>query len=555
MSSPRYEDWQLRRMAGETTYARGAAYAKEGRVRLLSIGPAMVRAQVTGSELYCVVLEGNEDDIWGDCDCPAYGVNRLCKHLVAVALAINGAAPEVTAKVRQSHDAIRAHLAGLGQDVLVNRLMALADQDSKLWDKLELETAMVSEDDESIRRRIVAAMDAAMDVGGYVDWRRVSGVADELREVVEQIESLVKAERAELALSLLSRLFDKAPELQESVDDSDGEVSGALWAARELHLGVVQASRPDPKGLATELFKREMDDGYGLWEDTHLPYAEALGPDGLGEFRRLAETAFHANPPDRFRLRCILDAFAEADGDVDARIRLRAADASSAWDYHQIIQICLEAGRNAEALKWAEEGVWKTEDNPERSLTQLAARLLREQGRGDDAQRLLWGLFERAPDVRLHHDLLAGGESADIVVDRCVRVLEAALAKKGDSNWWGPSDLLVEILLQAGRTDHAWVVAQAHSCGDRTLIDLAEATLVTHQDQALDAYAGLIERCVTTTTQGGYEHAIGYLSRLGQLRSMCGRSAEHSPHLEALAVRHKAKRNFIKLLRGMPTAS
>ena len=97
MSGPRYEDRQLRRLAGETTYARGAAYAKEGRVRLLSIGPTAVRAEVTGSELYAVVLQGTDDDIWGDCDCPAYDDYGFCKHLVAVALAVNAASPEIEA--------------------------------------------------------------------------------------------------------------------------------------------------------------------------------------------------------------------------------------------------------------------------------------------------------------------------------------------------------------------------------------------------------------------------------------------------------------------------
>ena len=555
MSGPRYEDWQLRHMAGATTYARGAAYAKEDRVRLLSIGPTVVRAQVSGSELYSVVLEGDEDDIWGDCDCPAYEDRGFCKHLVAVALVVNAASPETMGKVEQARDAIRAHLAGLSQDVLIERLMTLAARESKLWAKLELETAIASADDATVYQRIAAAADAAMDLDEAVDWRGAGAVADELREVVRQIDELAEAGRGELALRLLNRLFDGAPEVQEAVDDSAGEISSAFYDARDLHLRLCLANVPDPKVLAAELFEREMADDYGLWEDTHRLYADLLGPAGLAEFRRLAETALRGNPSNRLRLRGILDAFAEADGDVDTRIRLRAADASSASDYHQIVQICLDAGRKGDALKWAEEGVWKTEDRPERSLAQLTARLLREHGQTDKAQKLLWRLFERAPDMGLHQDLLGGGESKDSVVDRCVRVLEANLAKKGGSAWWGVSDLLVEILLKADRTDHAWVVAQAHVCQNRTLVALAEATLATHRDLALDSYVRLIERCVTTTTQGGYEQAIGYLNRLGQLRSMCGRSAEHAPHIEALAVRHKAKRNFIKLLRGMPTAS
>jgi uncharacterized Zn finger protein len=554
MSSSRYEDWQLRRMAGEVTYARGAAYAKEGRVNLLSIGPAIVRAQVSGAEVYSVVLKGDSDDIWGECECPAFEGRGLCKHLVAVALTVNAASSEVLGTVKQTQDLVRAHLAALGHDVLIDRLMALAVQDSKLWRRLELEAALKSEDDDSIFQRIAAEMDTALDVGGHVDWRGAGAVAEDLREVVGQFQELVDAGRNNAALRLLNRLFDDASDLQESVDDSDGEVRDALDAAQGLHLRACVAARPDPAAIAAELFQRELEDDYGLWEDTYDVYADVLGPVGIAEFRRLAATAFRANPSDRLRLRRILDGFAEAEGDVDARIRLRAADASSAWDYQQIAQICLDAGRQAEALKWAEEGVWKNEDSPNPDLIQLTARLLREQGHADKAQKLLWRMFEHSPDMRLYRALLAGEETKDSLVDRCARVIEASLAKKPGS-WWGAPGLLVEILLDAGRNGQAWAAAQAHNCGQQTLLRLAKATQDSHPDEALDVYVRLIERSVSTTTQGGYEEAIGYLSCLAQLRSTQGRDGEHAAHVEALAIRHKAKRNFIKLLRGMPNAS
>jgi uncharacterized Zn finger protein len=110
-------------------------------------------------------------------------------------------------------------------------------------------------------------------------------------------------------------------------------------------------------------------------------------------------------------------------------------------------------------------------------------------------------------------------------------------------------------LLDAGRNGQAWAAARAHSCGEQTLVGLAQATQDLHPDEALDVYVRLIERNVSTTTQGGYEEAIRYLGRLAQLRSTQGRDGEHAAYVEALALRHKAKRNFIKLLRGMSIAS
>ena len=82
---------------------------------------------------------------------------------------------------------------------------------------------------------------------------------------------------------------------------------------------------------------------------------------------RLAEAAWREGGDryDRYRVRGILNSFAAEEGDVDARIALRASDAETAGDYTWLVTLCLEAGRQEEALAWAEEGLWKLEDRPD----------------------------------------------------------------------------------------------------------------------------------------------------------------------------------------------
>ena len=73
----------------------------------------------------------------------------------------------------------------------------------------------------------------------------------------------------------------------------------------------------------------------------------------------------------------ILDRFAERDGDVEARIALRAKDLSSPWKYLELAEFCLKHKGANEALRWAEEGLWRFEDGPlDARLVLFAADLL-----------------------------------------------------------------------------------------------------------------------------------------------------------------------------------
>src|SRR3546814_2909680 len=93
-----------------------------------------------------------------------------------------------------------------------------------------------------------------------------------------------------------------------------------------------------------------MGGNYGIFDGAAALYAEVLGAEGLGEYRRLAIEAWEDLPPlsgrarerhefstNYHRLKDIIDFFAERDGDVDARIALRTKDLSSPWSYLQQI--------------------------------------------------------------------------------------------------------------------------------------------------------------------------------------------------------------------------
>jgi len=123
----RFDPKELKQMAGEAAFARGADYAALGAVTIVSAGAEWIAALVQGSDAYRVRLRGDGRDLGGDCTCPARERDGCCKHLVAVALVANATGEAMPDR----RGAIRHHLVSLGPDALAAILLDLAERE---WD-------------------------------------------------------------------------------------------------------------------------------------------------------------------------------------------------------------------------------------------------------------------------------------------------------------------------------------------------------------------------------------------------------------------------------------
>jgi uncharacterized Zn finger protein len=128
---PRFDINALRKRAGETAFARGEAYHRDGQVILLAVEEARVLAQVEGSEDYRVELNGRGKAFAGECSCPAYADWGICKHMVATALAANGTSDGQEGSVG-ALSRIREHLKKKDVGALVEMIVELAVDDPAL---------------------------------------------------------------------------------------------------------------------------------------------------------------------------------------------------------------------------------------------------------------------------------------------------------------------------------------------------------------------------------------------------------------------------------------
>ena len=550
---PRFDVATLRKLAGAKVFARGEEYHADGQVELLSVERNRVLAQVAGSEDYRTVLTGRGKKIGGECSCPAYTDWGFCKHMVAAALAVNESGEEEGDEAT-AVDRIRAHLKQQGIDRLVGMIVELAEHDMALFRKLDVAAAAATAgDDKGLEKRLQQAIDSATRTRGFVGYDEAEAWADNVGTALEAVAQLADGPHAALAAKLAMHAIDRIEGAVKSIDDSEGQCHALLERASDIHLDACQAAKPDPVELARDLISRELDESFDTFFRAVAVYADVLGEAGLAEYRRLATEALNNLPPPArkregtkvpFRLESILDFFAERDGDVEARIALRARDLSSSAAYLQLARFCLEQGRPEEALRRAEEGLWMFEDGaPDGQLVLFVAECLTKAGRKNEAAAHLWKAFEKVPDFELYQRLRRLGGKA--VRDRALSYLNARLDACEPAQEYIPAAVLIELLIEEKMFDAAWVAVRRYEHVGRDLVDgLVEASEKTHPNEALEVHAETVESHVARGGNENYEAACRLIAHMAGLRD----ARSHKAYLAALKERHQRKRNFIKLL-------
>lgn len=555
----RFDVDTLRGIAGATTYARGAEYQRDGRVEILSIDGKRVVARVAGTEVYRVELTGLGGDFGGTCTCPAFEDRGFCKHMVAVALAANAAGTEAGTEVAEAGGTLsrmRTYLTQRSPDQLVEMILGLAERDPALFRKLDVAAAAALADDTTLAARLRKSIDRATRMDDYVEYRAVRAWAAEIDDALDALAELLPGGRAPLALELAEHAVDRIAQAVQSIDDSDGHGGGLLQRCAEIHLAAASAVRPEPVGLARSLFARELAFHYDTFDGAAETYADLLGEAGLAEYRRLATEAWAKLPSrsgpgskgvdlssgDYYRLKDILDSFAERQNDVEARIALRAKDLSSPWSYQQLAAFCLEHGRESEALRYAEEGVWVFEDGrPDERLVAFTVGLLEKAGRSAEGVALLWRTFEKAPSLELYGRLKRLGGAA--AAERALAWLRGRIGP-GRSKWDHPADLLVRILAHDKAFDAAWALVREHGASTGVLEALARASEGKYPREACRVYAARVDALVGHGNNTAYAEAVALVARMAKLQG----AADQAACVAGLRQRFQRKRNFIKLL-------
>lgn len=574
----RFNVESLREIAGDKVFARGVAYHKEGAVEILGIEQNKVCARILGSEIYEAELKLSNGKISGHCSCPADRDFGFCKHLVATALTANDLKPGAIRQTKSRMESIRDYLRDLAKDDLVALVMGQAEGDPAILKGLELAMKAAQGKSGDAFDAVKKSITQATTTRGFVDYDRAPAWAHRLEGVLSQISPLTGG-APKLALDLLDHFFDRMEKALEEIDDSDGLAGEVCGKAAKMYRQACRAVKLPTEALAARLFRRETESGWDFFSGVCEDYRDILGEKGLAEYRRLAKDAWDKLPsvnPNRmardehytrrYALKSILDALAKGEDNLDSRIALRTKDLSSTGHYLELATLCLENGRENEALKWAEEGLWQFKDDkrPDERLKQFAFDLYMKRGDKTKARDLIWNAFLQRPDADKYTAMRS--LSKDLAEQAIVRLkalaaeapkrrtlkgkpeFESIVLHQGVVSYMERQDtsavLLTAILLDEKRLAEAWEVVETHDAPDELLEKLAKASEKECADKSVSAYKTLIERFVCAGNTPAYKKAVKLIDHLAKLQN----PDAHGTYVSSLMEKYKAKRSFIRLM-------
>lgn len=442
--------------------------------------------------------------------------------------------------------------------------------DGRLRQRLMLEVARPGAKGIDLRtyRR---AIDAAVNVGGFVDYEDAFDYAHGIEEAVTSIEALLKGGHASEVIELTEYALERVESAIEHMDDSDGHMGGILEQLQTLHLAACKQAKADPVALAKRLFAWELRTPWDTFYGAAATYSDVLGQSGLATYRELAEAEW-ARVPSRglgdasrleshkdFRITHIMETLAEQAGDVGALVAVKQRDLSMPYAYLQIAEIYKDSKQPDRALEWAERGLKTFPKDPDPRLQDFLAEEYHRRKRHDEAMALIWTQYASQPYLETYQKLKQHADRIGqwaVWREKALAVLRQSATKAKQraarDNWvWGERadhSELVRIFQWEKDPEAAWAEAKSGGCTHDLWLDLAAQRERDHPEDALAVYQAQVEPTLAQKNNDAYREAIGLLRKVRGLLIRLGREPEFGDWLAALRLAHKPKRNFMKLL-------
>jgi tetratricopeptide (TPR) repeat protein len=560
----------VRGWAGETSYARGEQYARDGAILDARQQGMTLKARCAGSEVtpYRVEVTLDEKGITGaGCSCPV-GSGR-CKHVAALLLTWCET-PEEFTEVEELATVLKRH----SQDELI----ALIEQMVRIQPDLEtlVETPLPIT---GKRRRPVSPQvyqrqaDTAFHNAGD-DWRASYGVATQLGTVRQIGDRFLQEQDHVGAAAVYRGICASVVANYESIQDEEGEI---VNAANECvaGLGKCLEAVPSDAGLREEFLRAMFDvyrfdvryGGIGLGDEVpNLVLAHATAEDrrGVAGWIRAEMAA-----PSRDWTRTHFGGFLldlEADTlDDEAYLRL----CRETGHRRDLVDRLLQLGRLDEAV----QEVKQADENEITGLADLfaqhrqgdvAERLMRERSQTSKSVSILeWlkarhaarrdtaSVLESAESIfRLRPSLSAYQEVRTLAqtLDRWDALRPELLAVLEKSPY--SRSTLIQVYLDEGRIDQAVEAVKSESVTRHPhyesgmSIPVARAAEATRPKAALEIYRKQAEGLIQRQGRQNYREACQLLKKVRELHKELGEDAAWTSYLATVREQNRRLRAF-----------
>jgi uncharacterized Zn finger protein len=546
------------------SFGRGKRYLEQGRVKALKESEGVITARVRGADWYDVELHVKSGELRGACSCPVGSDGLFCKHCVATGLAwlVRQALDANERTGSGSPQAVRDYLAGLHKDKLVDLVMAQAQTDAALRQRLTLAVARsrpAGPDLDAIEAAIVEATRAGEPWSQLRDRHQVK----KLEAVLDILKELLDAGQAAAVVRLAAQGLERSAEVAGRLYDPGNDLSAVVGKFLSLHLRACAAAKPDPGELARWLFEFEANSLNRTTEAIVFQYVELLGETGLAVYRNRAEAEWRAARGTRgryptaklARLDAVVGHAALLSVDATLMAEVSPGGLHHPWAYWWAAHECLEARQPDKALAWAELGLKAFSHEPYPGLRELLADEYARRGRMTEALNQAWALFTEGPSTKKYLRLRTLAHKARQVPvwrDEALEYLKERAARAPKDEPAGErlhcGSLIVDILLKEKNVDAAWSEVQIGGCEDETLLKLARAREAGHPADAIRVYQQFAERVVQGGGDYEYRAAVSVLRRAAEVITRLGQPKKFSEYLAGFRERNKRKKNLLWLL-------
>jgi Family of unknown function (DUF6880) len=464
----------------------------------------------------------------------------------------------VSRQPSDDRELVRVYLAGLEQDELVRRLVAIADRDEGLQLGLITEARAATGTLElgTLKKELTAWLRVS---SRHLTWHGSREYAHEVESALDVLDGLVAAGHAEQVVALAEHVIKRLDTALNRIDDSGGYLGLPVARIADIHLRACLASRPEPRKLATRLLETALKSEWEWFLDAPEAYAEVLGEEGLAAYRerldreweKLApqppdpERRYFAREPDRFRVTHLKESLARGAGSIDELVAVMTRDLSSAHQFERIATELEAAGREREGLTWLERGLAAFGPNTDARLRDHLIDAYLRDGQVEDAVALAERAFDSHATAGTYAVLKQTSLTAGAWDTRRPLAL-ARLRDRPDGHYPQSANEAVTVQLEEGDLDGAWRDAVARGCPDNLWRQLAEAARETRPDDAAAIYRRLVDKTLESTHH--YREAVTLLKAWRETLSRIGREGELAFDLRRIRDDNRRRPKLIELL-------
>ena len=538
----------LRAGCDEGRFARGEDYIRY--VHGLRIHGKRAEASIQAKQVYLVDLDWSGARVKGACTCWDE-TTGLCKHRVAVGLAVLGATPQPTDDEAMK---LRSFVHSMSPSELADTLLALAAENELVERRLRARMASRGGDTTAAAKDLTDLVSKSLSTRGFIDYRRTFDVAAEASTLLDELEGVLGAGGADVVRPALERVLSRLRKIGQHADDSGGVIGNAESRALGLYIRACSEGTVDGPKLGRWLVKYQRESPG--WPDVHLvQFADSLGDKGIATYRRELEKWSAGRPrkqPDpnrpwlgdyeRVRIDNLLIELADHDGDVDRVIEI--LDDEQAPRPASAIRRLFAAGRDGEAMaRLYRELDGDNFDQRDREQLKLGEVIEYLSTHGDSERALAYAResFERLPEAGVFRRLVSladDDEHRDSLKEWALSIARARDVARGSANH------LVGIHLAEGEPDAAW--AAVHELGrSYQWQELISQTSDTHPAECAAMLTLEAEGQLTVADNAHYRRVAELLTRAKPLYAAAGRLAELDEFLRMIRTEYARRPSFI----------